>query len=207
MSVRALIAGGAFFLAACGAREARQADPPPPPPPDFLTIGPGGALGIDASLPYTQQELSARISDKPGIIVAAESVQVARRVFTALRTESDGLELYQFWPSAKLDVLRAIHTESPAVIGPAGEVIGASTLRDAREEDVAFCRETMATGARLLECAPDPGAAFWRIYRLAPGGPSEGAAALGPQEAAVLVAMRWVAVGALPAPQESFSPL
>lgn len=207
MSVRALLAAGVCLLAGCGAGAPREADLAAAPAPAFLTIGPEGALGIAAGAPYSQEGLAALVAGKPGVAIVAEPVQVARRVFTGLRAESDGLELYQFWPSAKLDTLRAIHTESPAVIGPKGEVIGASTLRDAQEADVAFCKEATSTGARLLECATDPGAAFWRVYRMAPGTPLEGAAALGPQETPILVAMRWIAVDAAPAPQEAFAPL
>jgi hypothetical protein len=208
MAGRALVWSliAAMAMGGCGS------DAPPAPqsaqstPATLLSIGPDGALGITTPLPYRQDALAAAITAIPGVEVAAEPVQIALRVYTGFKAVGDGLEYFEFWPSADLLTLRAIHTESPAVVGPADDVIGSSTLRDAPQTDVAFCKETLTTGARLQECATDPAATFWRIYRLAPKASATGVEDLAANEKPLLVAMRWIAPGAAPAPQETFAP-
>lgn len=204
MRIQTLLILASFCIGGCQAAKA----PLPEPAANValsapLSIGPDGALGLNASVPYAQatfEDAAKRLQ------IVGETKQVAKKVFVGYDAVSDGVTLYEFWPSADLTMLRAIHTASPAVAGPQGEVIGASTLRDAPEAETAYCKESTNTGAILMECAPAPDSAFWRIYRAPPRLDQEGLAALQAHEAAVLVAMRWVAVEAAPAPQESFKP-
>ena len=186
----------ALALAACGPREAGQAEAPPvvEAPDTNTSIGPEGAAGIGTALAMNVEAVRAAA---PNFIVAAVEDQIEGQPFTAITLSAGDEEVFRVLPDATGAHIHAIVTRSSQARGPTQDIVGQTLFGVAPPEQVPFCNAEMVDGAAGFACSTEAAGNFWRVYKLpeAYDGPSGTFDEIEPDvlHDATLAEMRWIA--------------
>ncbi|MBI1251587.1 MAG: hypothetical protein GC189_08960 [Alphaproteobacteria bacterium] len=189
-----LAIGAAMALTACGQSETAKTEAPPNTQAIAdRTIGPDGAGGIAAALPFTQAAIAEAAV---GYAVAQTQDQIEGDPYPKFTLSIGEEVVFDVLPTADRANVHAIVTNSSFAVGPEAEMMGA-TFGSAPAAQVLYCLTPEQHADYDFSCSSAADGQFWRGYDLPADyqGARAPFTAIDPDAAtrATLVEMSWIA--------------